>query len=147
MPVIIKSLNFNNLCITFSQKTGMLFALYIFIKYYSKGDKHMRIIDHGVLGHEPERKKIKIFFEGSEIEAYEGDPVAVALIDAGIKDFRVTRKKGEPRGVFCAIGRCTDCMMTIDGIANVRTCITPVRNGMTVERGKGIKGGGGNDKD
>lgn len=102
----------------------------------------MRVNKHGILGDAPERKTVTFFFEGEPLEGLEGDPVAVALMNAGIKDFRETRKNGEPRGVFCAIGRCTDCMMTIDGVANVRTCITPVREGMKVERGR--KPGGGN---
>ena len=96
----------------------------------------MKISDHPILGKKEEKKKVMIIFEGKNIEAEEGDPVAVALMNAGIRDFRLTRKKGEPRGVYCAIGRCTDCMMTINGRANVRTCITPVEEGMIVERGK-----------
>lgn len=77
---------------------------------------------------------IKIYFEGAELAAEEGEPIAVALLAAGIKDFRITRKRREPRGVYCAIGRCTDCMMVVDGQANVRTCITPATDGMQVER-------------
>lgn len=96
----------------------------------------MRIEEHPILGEKDERNKVTIIFEGKNIEAEEGEPVAVALMNAGIRDFRVTRKKAEARGVFCAIGRCTDCMMTINGRPNVRTCITPVEEGMIVERGR-----------
>lgn len=55
-----------------------------------------------------------------------------ALRVAGIMVHRYTKKKHEPRGVFCAIGRCTDCVMVVDGKPNVRTCITPLRAGMDV---------------
>jgi aerobic-type carbon monoxide dehydrogenase small subunit (CoxS/CutS family) len=46
-------------------------------------------------------------------------------------------KKGSPRQMFCGIGRCTDCVMTVDGIPGVRTCVTEVREGMRVERQRG----------
>lgn len=96
----------------------------------------MRIKEHPILGKEPNAKKIKILFEGKEIVANEDEPIATALMNAGIMDFRRTRVLGEARGVYCAIGRCTDCMMIVDGQPNVRTCITPAKDGMTVERGK-----------
>jgi len=70
--------------------------------------------------------------DGRPIQAYEGEPIAAALMAIGVKVFRKTRKKKEPRGVFCAIGRCTDCIMSVDGIPNVRTCVTPVREGMEI---------------
>jgi predicted molibdopterin-dependent oxidoreductase YjgC len=54
-----------------------------------------------------------------------------------MKQFRKTPKYGTPRGVFCAIGRCTDCIMTVDGTPNVRTCVTPVKDGMIVETQEG----------
>ena len=80
-------------------------------------------------------KTVTIYFEGRPIEALEGEPVAAALMNNRIRSFRYTRKNGEERGVYCAVGRCTDCMMTIDGHANVRACITPVKEGMRVEKG------------
>ena len=72
------------------------------------------------------------------MEAYEGEPIAAALLAGGIRVFRHTHKKGEPRGVFCGIGRCTDCMMTVDGVPNVRTCVTPAREGMVIETQRGL---------
>ncbi len=44
----------------------------------------------------------------------------------------------EPRGLFCAIGRCTDCVMTVDGVPNVRTCVTLVEGGMSIETQRGL---------
>jgi aerobic-type carbon monoxide dehydrogenase small subunit (CoxS/CutS family) len=46
---------------------------------------------------------------------------------------RYTAKRHEPRGIFCAIGRCTDCVMVVDGVPNVRTCMTPLTEGMRVQ--------------
>lgn len=96
----------------------------------------LRIEDHPILGAKEEKKKITIYFEGQPIEAEEGEPVAAALMNSGIKGFRSTRKRKEERGVYCAIGRCTDCMMTVNDRINVRTCITLAQDGMRVERAK-----------
>lgn len=93
----------------------------------------MRIKKHPILSTQQTRKLITIYFDGKAVEAYEGEPISAALMSAGIRSFRKTRKRGEPRGVFCAIGRCTDCMMIVDGRPNVRTCITEARDGMKVE--------------
>lgn len=92
----------------------------------------MRIIHHPILGDIKDKKKVTIKVDGVEIEAFEGEPIAAALVAAGIKVFRTTRKLGQPRRIFCAVGRCTDCVMTVDGKPNIRTCITPVREGMDI---------------
>jgi predicted molibdopterin-dependent oxidoreductase YjgC len=92
----------------------------------------MRIEEHPILGPLEKKTIVKIEVDGHTIDAFEDEPIAAALMAAGISVFRYTRKKGQPRGVFCAIGQCTDCMMTVDGIANVRTCITPVKDGMKI---------------
>ena len=92
----------------------------------------MRIVHHPILGDMEKRKKVVIRIDGKEVDAYEGETIAAALIAAGIRVFRTTRKRSEPRQIFCAVGRCTDCVMTVDGQPNVRTCITPVRDGMEI---------------
>ncbi len=76
--------------------------------------------------------------DGKRIEAFEGEPIAAALLAAGVVVCRETPKRDEPRGVFCAVGLCIDCMMTVDGKSNTRVCVTPVRNGMVVETQKGL---------
>ena len=99
----------------------------------------MRIIRHPILGDVEERKKVSIRVNGADVEAYEGEPIAAALVAAGIRVFRITRKRNEPRRIFCAIGRCTDCAMIVDGQPNVRTCVTPVRDGMEIWTQRGSK--------
>ena len=96
----------------------------------------MKFEEHPILGSRKKGRSVKIFLDGAEIMAEEGEPIAVALLNAGIKDFRLSRKKHEVRGVYCANGRCTDCMMIVDGMPNVRTCVTPVADGMQIQRGK-----------
>lgn len=67
------------------------------------------------------------------IAAFQGETVAAALLAAGYRAFRHT-SSGEPRGLFCGMGLCYDCLVTIEGIGNVRACITPVREGMIITR-------------
>ena len=93
----------------------------------------MRIEDHPILGRAKWGKKIKLLVDNEPVAAFEGEPIAVALMAAGRRFFRFTTKRYEPRGVFCALGRCTDCVMIVDGQPNVRTCVTPARDGMVIE--------------
>ncbi len=102
----------------------------------------VRIEDHPILGPLEGKKEIKIEFNGEAIDAFQGEPIAAALLAAGIRVCRETSKHKEPRGVFCAIGQCTDCMMIVDGVLNVRTCITPARSGMKIYAQKGLGGWG-----
>jgi len=97
-----------------------------------------RIKKHPILQDLPERKKVRISVDGKKVEVYEGEVIASALWASGIKKFRYTRKESQPRGYFCGIGRCTDCVMTVDGVPNVRTCVTPVKNGMKIKTQKGL---------
>lgn len=99
---------------------------------------NLRIINHPILGKIDKRKQINIYVDGKKIPTYEGEPVAAALAAAGIKLFRFTSNRNEPRGIFCAIGRCTDCVMTVDGQPNVRTCVTLAKEGMKLETQKGL---------
>ncbi len=92
-----------------------------------------RIKEHPILGETPEGKTVTFTYDGKSMEGIEGEPIASALRVEGIMTHRYTAKRNEPRGVFCAIGRCTDCVMVVDGQPNVRTCITPLREGMRVE--------------
>lgn len=92
-----------------------------------------RILEHPILGF-VRKRRVTIFFEGKEIETYEGESVAAALHAAGIKVLRYTPINGRPAGFFCAVGKCSSCLMEIDGIPNVRSCMTKVKNGMQVRR-------------
>lgn len=97
-----------------------------------------RITNHPILGETPQGKLVTFTYNGKTLEGYEGEPIAAALRVAGVMTHRYTAKRHEPRGVFCAIGRCTDCVMVVDGMPNVRTCITPLKAGMAVETQYGV---------
>jgi predicted molibdopterin-dependent oxidoreductase YjgC len=91
-----------------------------------------RIQVHPILGDIPEGRLVNFMYNGKPLQGIEGEPISAALRVAGVMTHRYTKKRHEPRGVFCAIGRCTDCVMVVDGKPNIRTCITPLREGMTV---------------
>ena len=72
-------------------------------------------------------------FNGRRISAYEGETIAPALFAAGIRIFSRSFKYHRPRGLFCMFGHCSHCLMRVDGVPNVRTCMAPVRSGAQVE--------------
>lgn len=74
----------------------------------------------------------KITVDGREVTARPGRSVGAALTDAGISSWRTTRKEGRPRGLFCGIGVCYDCLVTVDGAPNQRACLVPAENGMVI---------------
>ncbi len=82
----------------------------------------------------PTRAAIPFLFEGRRMTAREGDTVAAALIANGVHVFGRSSKYHRPRGYRCGRGHCSSCAMRVDGLPGVRTCVTPVRAGMTVER-------------
>ena len=98
----------------------------------------MRIEQHPVLGTYEKGPLVTFTLDGKEMTGYEGEPIAAALRAAGVMVHRHNLKKNEPRGIFCAIGRCTDCVMIVDGEPNVRTCVTPLRAGMKVQTQYGV---------
>ncbi|HSB70089.1 MAG TPA: (2Fe-2S)-binding protein [Candidatus Methylomirabilis sp.] len=74
---------------------------------------------------------VRLPVDGAILVAYEGDTVATAPLTAGRRVFRHAAT-GEPRGIFCGIGLCYDCLVTVKGVGSVRACVTAVREGMKV---------------
>ena len=68
-----------------------------------------------------------------------GDSVAAALIAAGQLATRTTPVTGSPRGPFCMMGVCFECLLEIDGEPNRQGCMVPVRDGMAVRRMTGAR--------
>ena len=86
---------------------------------------------------EPNGARVVLHFEGEDISAFAGEPVAAALLAHGVMAFRDTVVSGRPRAPYCMIGVCFDCLVEIDGVANRRACQVRVRNGMRVRRQAG----------
>ena len=78
-------------------------------------------------------ERIEILVDGQRVPAFTGETVAAALLAAGTRELRRTSRRRAPRGLYCGIGICFDCVMTIDDRPNVRTCQIEVRPGMRVE--------------
>lgn len=75
------------------------------------------------------RPAFTVAFDGREIQALPGQTVAAVLWAAGVTSWRTTRGEGRPRGVFCGIGVCFDCLVSVNGRPNQRACLLPVRPG------------------
>ena len=71
-------------------------------------------------------------FNGRQFQAYEGDTIAAALYAAGVRIFSRSFKYHRSRGLLCVAGACPNCLMSVDGVPNVRTCSTRVEEGMRV---------------
>lgn len=79
----------------------------------------------------------RFLFDGRPTVYVEGQSVGAALTAAGVRSWRTTRVGGRPRGLFCGIGVCFDCLVTVDGRPNERACLVPVREGMAVTTQEG----------
>ena len=71
-------------------------------------------------------------FDGQSIPARPGQSIAAALTQAGHRAFRKTAKDAR-RGIFCGMGVCQDCLVTVDGAPNTRACMTVAAQGQVVE--------------
>jgi predicted molibdopterin-dependent oxidoreductase YjgC len=82
---------------------------------------------------------LTIWFDERPIKVRTGDSVAVGLLAAGITTTRTTPVSGAPRGPYCMMGACFECLAEVDGRANVQTCMTLVQDGMRVRRQDGAR--------
>jgi hypothetical protein len=76
-------------------------------------------------------------FDGEPVPALPGQSIAAALWASGRVSWRRTRQSGAPRGAFCGMGVCFDCLVEADGRANVRACLAPARPGAQVRTQEG----------
>ena len=75
---------------------------------------------------------VRFSFDGTPLEAARGMTIGGALLANGIVSWRRTRTDGRPRGIFCGIGACFDCLVDVDDQLSVRACLTPVLDGNDV---------------
>ena len=80
-------------------------------------------------------RAITITVDGVSVGANLGETVAGALLANGQRAWRRT-PQGDPRGLFCGMGTCFDCTVTVNGVSGVRACLTPVADGMVIETEK-----------
>lgn len=86
-------------------------------------------------------KKIRLKVDGKSVAAYEGETVHAALTAAGIrrlKDSKLNHTKlNRARGVFCGMGICYECLVTINHIPDQRACMTLVEDQMEIHTDEG----------
>lgn len=73
--------------------------------------------------------------DGAPVTAHAGESVAAALLAAGIKRLGRSPRADAPRGAFCYMGVCQECLIRIGGVP-AQACITPVRDGMVIQLGR-----------
>ncbi len=98
-----------------------------------KSMEDWRIYEHPILKFERGRV-VTIYLDERPLKAFENETVAAALYANGLREFSRSIKYRRPRGFFCGIGRCSTCLMEVDGVPNVRTCVTMVSEGMQIKK-------------
>lgn len=89
--------------------------------------------------------KVRLTVDGAPVTARAGDSLAAALMAHSGEATRRTARRDTPRTAYCMMSICFDCLVEVDGQANVQACMTPVRNGMAVRRQSGLPGLAGSD--
>lgn len=82
---------------------------------------------------------VTIEIDGRPFTAREGDSVAAALLAAGAIPSRTTPVSASPRAPYCMMGVCFECLVEVDGLANVQGCMVQVSDGMKVRRQAGAR--------
>ena len=80
---------------------------------------------------------VEFTFDGETISAISGQTVGAAILQSGKKALRNTRFDKKPRGMFCGIGICFDCLVKINGVSIQRACLVPVQSQMNVQTQEG----------
>jgi D-hydroxyproline dehydrogenase subunit gamma len=94
---------------------------------------NLAAVDHRRIASAVERgRPVLLVVDGREVLAYEGESVAAALLATGQRALHTAPRRAEPRGMYCGIGLCFECAVTVDGRPGVRACLTPVRDGLAV---------------
>lgn len=97
----------------------------------------LHVNEHPIVDY-PERPHVSFTFDGTPFQGRAGQPIAAALLEHGVSVFRHTHKNGQPRSLFCGIGQCNDCVVVVNGQPNVRSCVTPLEDGMCIETQHGL---------
>ena len=78
-------------------------------------------------------EQLTFSYRGNAVAAFAGDTIGSALYASGVRVFSRSFKYHRPRGLLCCSGACPNCMMTVDGVPNVRVCAEPARQGAIVQ--------------
>jgi sarcosine oxidase subunit alpha len=89
-----------------------------------------------------QRHDVVISVDGVRTVAKEGDTIAAALLATGLLATRRTPVSGAPRGPYCMMGVCFECLVTVDDVGNRQACLIPVREGMRISTQHGRREAG-----
>lgn len=84
-------------------------------------------------------KSIEMTIDGRKVHAFEGELVSTVLQAEGISIFGRKHTTGRPSGVYCGMGVCYECLVTIDGTSNIRACQTFAADAMVVETSRQVE--------
>jgi predicted molibdopterin-dependent oxidoreductase YjgC len=79
-------------------------------------------------------RPLTIVVDGEPVAGTVGQTIAGVLLGAGRREWRTTTASGAPRGVFCGIGVCFDCLVEVNGLRDVRACLRRAQDGDVVTR-------------
>ena len=82
----------------------------------------------------PKAPQVRFRFEGRDMSAPAGISLAAALLANGETVFREAAVSGTPRGPYCLMGVCFECLVEVDGKPGHQACQIDVREGMEVRR-------------
>jgi sarcosine oxidase subunit alpha len=92
----------------------------------------LRIRNHPIIDF-GDKKKISFYLNKEKMDGLQGDTIASAIHANNVRILTRSLKYDNPRGFFCGIGKCSSCLMRVNGIPNVRICIAPLKEGVNVE--------------
>ena len=93
----------------------------------------LRLTSHPVLNDFAESRKIlTITVDENSLDVLEGEILAAALWANGFISLGHNPSDGSHRGMYCGIGHCYECRVTVDGVEDIRSCLIRVRDGMRV---------------
>ena len=93
----------------------------------------LRLMTHPVLDVSmDDRKKVSITVDGRSLDVIDGEILAAALWANGFISLGHNPSNGSHRGLYCGIGHCYECRVTLDDVEDIRSCLIRVRDGMRV---------------
>ena len=90
-----------------------------------------RITSHPIFD-TSDRRSFNIFVNNRPVKVFEGETLAAALWANGFISLGHNPKTGSNRGLYCGIGHCYECRVTVDGMEDIRSCLVQTREGMRV---------------
>ena len=89
--------------------------------------------------HDDSAGRVTVTIDGREVRVPAGETVAAAALIHGLRPFGISAVSGTPRAPYCMMGVCFDCLVVVDGLPNVQSCMVAAREGMRVARQTGAR--------